>query len=97
MLPTISSSGLFVFMFDLCLILTFGVLHHWYQGIYEGLYKIADMVLKAIHILYNKIYGLLCWMYGQLLQIFQSGASDAISSKEGDIEMQLAVIQDLGA
>ena len=62
-------SPLRLFMFDLCLILTFGVLHHWYRGIYEGLYKTADKVLKAVHILYNKIYGLLCWMYGRLLQI----------------------------
>ena len=90
-------SPLRLFMFDLCLILTFGVLHHWYQGIYEGLYKTADMVLKAVHILYNKIYGLLCWMYGQLLQIFQSGASGAISSSQGDIEMQLEGPQDLVA
>ena len=51
------------------------------------------MVLKTVHILCNKIYGLLCWMYGQLLQIFQSGASDAISSREGDIEMQQAEIE----
>ncbi|KAK7853735.1 hypothetical protein CFP56_034798 [Quercus suber] len=52
----------------------------------------ADMLLKAVHILYNKIYGLLYWMYGRLLQISQSGASNAISSREGDIEMQLALI-----
>nr|POF15741.1 hypothetical protein CFP56_35245 [Quercus suber] len=61
-------------------------------GIYEGLYDTADMLLKAVHILYNKIYGLLYWMYGRLLQISQSGASNAISSREGDIEMQLALI-----
>ncbi|KAK9995842.1 hypothetical protein SO802_020528 [Lithocarpus litseifolius] len=61
-------------------------------GIYEGLYDTADMVLKAVHILYDKIYGLLYWMYGRLLQISQSGASNAISSREGDIEMQLALI-----
>ena len=69
LLVTLIVSPLRLFMFDLCLILTFGVLHHWYRGIYEGLYKTADKVLKAVHILYNKIYGLLCWMYGRLLQI----------------------------
>ena len=51
-----------LFMVNLCPILITGVLCHWYKGIYEGLYDTADMVLKAVHILYNKIYGLLYWM-----------------------------------
>ena len=69
-----------------------GVLRHSYEGIYYGLLDTADMVLKAVHILYNKIYGLPYWMYGRLLQISQSGVSNAISSREGDTEMQLASI-----
>ena len=73
-------SPLKLFIVNLCPILIIGVLHHWYQGIYEGIYGTAGMVLRAVHILYNKIYGLLCWMYGRLLQTLQSGASDAISS-----------------
>ena len=99
LVPGIFSAGLLlaliisplrIFMFISCLILIFGVLHNWYQGIYEGLYKTVDMV--------NKIYGLICWMHGRLLQIFKSGASeseiasdipirssDAISSREGNI------------
>ena len=82
-------------MVSLCpiLIIGIGVLYHWYRQIYEDLYNTAGMVLKAVHILYNKIYGLLCWMYGWLIQIFQSGASDAISSREVDIEMQRAEIE----
>ncbi|KAL4602072.1 hypothetical protein ACB092_10G025800 [Castanea dentata] len=83
-------SPLWLFIVNLCPILIIGVLHHWYRGIYEGIYNTAGMVLKAVRILYNKIYGLLGWMYGRLLQTFQSGASDASSSKEEDIEMPAA-------
>uniref|UniRef100_A0A7N2MR76 Uncharacterized protein n=1 Tax=Quercus lobata TaxID=97700 RepID=A0A7N2MR76_QUELO len=92
LLVTLIVSPVWLLMVNLCPILIIGVLRHWYQGIYQGLYDTADMVLKAVHILYNKIYGLLYWMYGRLLQISQSGASNAISSREGDIEMQLALI-----
>ena len=97
LLVSLIISPFWLFMVNLCPILIIGVMHHWYQGIYEGLYKTAGMVLKAVHILCNKIYGLLCWTYGRLLQIFQSGASGAISSRQGDIEMQLEVPQDLVA
>ena len=92
LLVTLIVSRLWLLMVNLCPILIIGVLRHWYQGIYEGLFDTADMVLKAVHILYNKIYGLPYWMYGRLLQISRSGASNAISSREGDIEMQLALI-----
>ena len=92
LLVTLIVSRLWLLMVNLCPILIIGVLHHWDQGIYEGLFDTADMVLKAVHILYNKIYGLPYWMYGRLLQISRSGASNAISSREGDIEMELALI-----
>ena len=95
LLLTLIISPLGIFMVNLCpiLIIGIGVLYHWYRQIYEDLYNAAGMVLRAVHILYNKIYRLLCWMYGWLIQIFQSGASDAISSREGDIEMQRAEIE----
>ena len=90
LLLTLIISPLGIFMVNLCpiLIIGMGVLYHCYQQIYEDLDNTAGMVLKAVHIFYNKIYGLLCWMYGWLIQIFHSGASNAISSREGDMEMQ---------
>ena len=91
-LVTLIVSPFWLLMVNLCPILIMGVLRHSYQGIYYGLLDTADMVLKAVHILYNKIYGLPYWMYGRLLQISQSGVSNAISSREGDTEMQLASI-----
>ena len=91
---TLIISPLGIFVVSLCpiLIIGIGVLYHWYRQIYEDLFNTAGMVLKAVHISYNKIYILLCWMYGWLIQIFQSGASDAISSREGGIDMQRAEI-----
>ena len=90
LLLTLIISPLGIFMVNLCpiLIIGTGVLYHCYRQIYEDLDNTAGMVLKAVHMFYNKIYGLLCWMYGWLIQIFHSGASNAISSGERDIEMQ---------
>ena len=90
LLLTLIISPLGIFMVNLCpiLIIGIGVLYHCYRQIYEDLDNTAGMVLKAVHMFYNKIYGLLCWMYGWLIQIFHSGASNAISSGERDIEMQ---------
>ena len=81
LLISIIISPFWLFMVNFLPILIVGVLCS-YKQIYQFLYYTANLIFNAVPSLLKKIYQLVCQIYDWLLQIFQSGAFHAFSSRE---------------
>ena len=81
LLISIIISPFWQFMVNFLPILIIGVLCA-YKQIYQFLYYTANLIFNAAPSLLKKIYQLVCQIYDWLLQIFQSGAFQAFSSRE---------------
>ena len=81
LLISIIISPFWLFMVNFLPILIVGVLCS-YKQIYQFLYYTANLIFNALPSLLKKIYQLVCQIYDWLLQIFQSGAFHAFSSRE---------------